>query len=381
MRPITKVTFETAALADTLRKAARIAPMKGQEFERYAGFYLEVRNEPDDPYVILRASDGGVFYMERISALEIEGEDVDWRVPSAVTAGVVSALPVGSGKKCTFQDENGRIRITSNRTRASVGLIDGSYYQEWDVFDGEELELVHGFGEKLEQIAWAVDKSKALATSGVFMDGEHIIGTDTNKLAVAPLKIPMDDEHNGILVQMASLAPIMSQIAETKMGVLDGYLCLQPTEDVQIKCLILGTRYPPVARIMAMITEEAVLFNREEAASIIDRISPVISSDRQADLYVTVGNEEMQFFTEDDMKVNNIFDVLELGGQAEHEPIKYRFDPVNFMNAIKKSPGAMVTMNYSPSKPKSIIRFEGQDGYRCWINPRMQVTNDPQQKV
>lgn len=376
---MTSVTFETAALADTLRKAARVAPLKGADFEKYAGFYLEVRNDPSEPYVILRATDGDVFYMERISVLEIQGEDTDWRVPSAVTAGVVGALPIGSGKKCTFETQEGRIRITSARTRASVGLINTSGYLEWDVFDSDGLELVQGFGAKIDQIAWAVEKKKSLSTSAIFMDGDVVMGTDGQRLASAPLKLPMDEDK--ILVRLGVLAPILSQVVETKAGVQDGYLCLQPNDYTQIKCLLLGLQYPPVSRLTGIETEEAVLFNREAAAEIINRITPVISADRQADLFVTIGQGEMEFFTEDDAKINSITDVIELPGQCDHELVKYRFGPDNFMSAITKSPGLMVTMNYTPSKPTQAVRFDGLDDYRCWIMPRMQVKNDPQQKV
>jgi len=375
----TAVTFETASLADTLRKAARIAPLKGQEFERYAGFYLEVRNDDEDAHVVLRAANGDIFYMERINVLDIEGENVDWRVPSAVTAGVVGALPIGSGKTCVFKQEEGRIRITSGRTKASVRLLDDQYFPEWDVFDSEELELVHGFGEKLDRIAWAVDKKQAMSTSAVYIDGEQVVGTDGNRLAAVPLKMPTGEEPY-ILVQMAVLAPIISQVVETKVGVIDGYLCLQPNDYTQIKCLILGLTYPPVHRVMNVEPEEAILFNREAATEIINRIMPVISSDRQADLYVTIGNGEMEFFTEDDQKINSIIDVIELPGQCPHEPIKYRFGPDNFVQAITKSPGTMVTMNYDPEKPKQLIRFDGQEEYRCWINPRVMGQIDPQQK-
>ena len=376
---MTSVTFETAALADALRKAARIAPVKGREdVLRYGGVILEVVNDPSEPYVTLRATDGDVFYMEQLSVLDLQGESVTWRVPSAVTAGIIGALPIGSGKKCTFTQDGGRVKITSARTRASVGLIEGGGYPEWDAFDSDGLELVHGFGARLEQIGWAVETKKIMASSAVYMDGENVVGTNMNRLAVAPLKIHM--EEPSILVRMSTLAPILSQVVEAKAGVIDGYLCLAPNDYTQIKCLLLGLQYPPVKKFMEMKTTDAVLFNRELAAEIVQRIVPVIAQDRQADLYVTVGNESMEFFTEDESKVNSIMDSLDLPGQCEHDALTFRFDPENFIKCITKSPGIMVAMNYTPENPKAPIRFEGTDGYKCWISPRMQVRNDPQQK-
>lgn len=371
------VTFETAALADVFKKANRIAPTKGTDVTRHTGFVLEVHNDTDDPYVIIRATDGDVFYMERMNVLEIEGEDTRWRVPSAVTAGIVGALPIGSGKRCTFEQEGGRIKITSGRTKASVVMIPVDGYPEWDAFDGEDLESVHGFGAKLDQIAWAVESKQILATSAVLLDGETVFGTDTRRLAVSPLSLKMDEDH--ILVRMSTLAPILSQVIETKAGVKDGYLCLQPNDYTQIKCLLLGLQFPAVKNFMKLETPEAVLFNRELAAEIVGRIVPVIAQDRQADLYVTVGNGEMGFFAEDESRSNSLIDFLDLPNQCQHDPFRFRFDPNNFTKAITKSPGLMITMNYNPANDKHPVRFESKGGYKCWISPRMLVKNDPQQ--
>ncbi|ADD80830.1 DnaN [Rhodococcus phage ReqiDocB7] len=370
---MTEVVFETAALADTLKKAARIAPMKGTEIEKYAGILLEIL--PDGMgggQVVAHATNGGVFYKEWMNPLSIQGEATTWRVPSAVTSGIINALPIGSGKKCTFKLEGNKIRITSGRTRASVGLIDREY-PEWEDFDYEETSPLNGFGARLDQVAWAVSRKESQATSSVYLDGESIVATDGYKLVTAPLALNM--EEDSVLVPMAVLAPLLSQMDETRGRVDGNFLCLAPNDYTQIKCVLLGENYPPVSKVTSQETENTILANREQMVEIVQRIMTVIAKDRQTDLWVTIGNEEISFYTQDEAGVNSIDDALELPGQCIHEPIKFKFTPEYFVNAVGKAPGILVTINYSIDRPLSAVRFEGEDEYKCWVVPRREVKN------
>ena len=370
---MTTIHFETAALADTLKKAARIAPMRGREFDSYAGILLSIIPGPDDEddTVTVRTTDGAVFYTEWMNHLGIEGEEAHWRLPSKVVSDIVNALPIGSGKKCTFTEESGRIKISSGRTRASLGIIQRDY-PEWDDFADDLAQTVPGFGARLEQVAWAVSRKAAQSNmAAVYLDGENIVATDGDKLVTAPLELPMDPDN--VLVPVAVLAPILSQMTETRAAVNDRFLLLQPNDYTQIKCVLLGEKYPPVANLMNQATEETVMFNREHAIEIVQRIMTVIAKERQNNLDVTIGNGEMIFYTEDEMQMNSINDALDLDGQCQHEPIRYRFNPEFFLNAISKAPGMLSTLNYTPSKPAQPVRFEGEAGYRCWIIPRRAV--------
>lgn len=368
---MTTVSFETALLAECLKKAARIAPMKGRELDRYAGILIELEKGEDDEWIAsVRATDGQVFYTEWINTLEVEGEPVQWRVPSKVTSGIINALPIGSNKKCTFTEDGGKIRIQSDRTRASVGLITSSM-PPWENFDPSVVEEVPGFGMRLDQVAWAADKSDTQATSGIFLDGENIVATDGMKLATAPLGISMQEDN--VLVPLVVIAPILSQMRETRAAIQGNYLLLMPTNYTQIKCVLMGDSYPSVSRLMNQETEETILFNREHALEIVQRIMTIVAKDQQNNLDVTVGNGEISFYTEDEAQVNSIDDALSLDGQCNHGPVKFRFTPSYFLSAISKSPGLLATMSYTPSNPKQPVRFEGEAGFKCWVMPRRQA--------
>lgn len=361
-----KVVFETASLSDTLKKANRIAPSRGRNFELYAGFYLEI--DPAQQEVLLRSTDGGVFYMEWITPLEVYGDEpFVWRIPSSVTTAIVNTLPQGAGKKVTFTQDGGRVVITSARTKGSVRLIKSEDYPRWETFDPDAVEPVTGLGAKLDQVAWAVSRKEIEITSGVYMDGERIVATDKTRLAMAPLEMPVSEP---VVVPMAVLAPVVNQMVDMKAGVIGNFLCLLPNNYTQIKCVLLGDPYPNVNGVINRETTDVVMFNRETTIATLQRILTVGQKDRQGHLDLTIGNGEMVLFAKDDGADEQIEDVIELNGQAEHEPMTFRLDPGMFMQAVNKAPGLMVMMNYRADNPSGFLRFEGEAGYKCWIPPR-----------
>jgi DNA polymerase III sliding clamp (beta) subunit (PCNA family) len=371
-----KIVFETAAVSDTFKKANRIAPTKGRNLESYAGFLLEV--DPANSNVLLRSTDGGVFYMEWITPLEVEGDaPFVWRVPSNVTTAILNTLPQGAGNKVTFQQDGGRIIITSKRTKGSVRLIDTSNYPTWDTFDPVQVSSVEGFGSRLDQVAWAVSRKEIEVMSGVYIDGQNIVATNGQRLATAPFSMPIPEES--VVVPMAVLAPIVSQMVEMKAGVIGNYLCLLPNQYTQIKCVLMGDDFPNVSAVMKKETTDAIMFNKEITLATLQRILTIGSKDRQGHLDITIGDGEMKLFAQDEGADEEIEDVISLAGQCEHPPMTIRVGPDNFQNAINKAPGLMVMMHYDPQRPLGFLRFEGDAGYKCWIPPRRAVKNDEQQ--
>lgn len=369
-----KIVFEAAALADTLKKANRIAPTKGRNLESYAGFMLEVN--PADMEIVLRSTDGGVFYMEWITPLEIDAEaPFNWRIPSAVTTSIINAMPQGAGSRVTFTRDGGKIAITSKRTRASIRLIPEDNYPLWETFDPDAVSAVQNLGARLDQVAWAVSKKDVETVSGVYMDGENIIATNKQRLAVAPFAMPISAP---VVVPMAVLAPVIGEMREMRAGIVGNYLCLLPNDYTQIKCILMADDFPDVSRVMTKETTDTIIFNREIVVALIQRIMTVGSKDRQSYLDLTIGNEEMILFTQDEGADETIEDAIELTGMALHEPVRIRVGPENFMYAISKAPGMMIAMNYDHTKPLGFIRFEAESDYRVWIPPRRQVVNDPQ---
>lgn len=371
---MTKVTFETAAFADSIKKANSIAPTRGKEFDKYKGFYMEVRN--GDNNVCLRTTNGEVYYTEFMQPLKMEGEDADWRIPSAVTNGIVSNLPIGSGKTVTFEDflVQGKqfLRITSGRMKARVPLIVNDYFPDWEGFDSSGFPVVYDFGARLDAVSWASDRGNLPPYNGVYIDSERMVATD--KVRVASMEGAFDTgEHAYLVVPVGILAPVVRGIDEMKIGLDGNFLCMQPNEDIQIKCVMYGEQFVNVNRALQIENEELIMINRDIIGEVLARCLAVGSSDRQMPLKVTIGNEEIAFHVRDEGKTEEIEDSVYLKGQCLHEPVDYLFGPDNFVDAVGKSPNKEMVFHYNISEQKKGVKFEGGSGYVVIVRPRVAV--------
>lgn len=365
---MTAVTFETAALADSIKKANTIAPSRGKEFDMYKGFVLDVF--PEHGRVLLRATNGEVFYSEYLSPLKIEGPELTWRIPSAVTNGIVSNLPIGSGKTVKFENEAGYLRITSGRMRARVPLIPNDYFPDWDDFEDEDMPVVEGFGARLDQVAWACHRGNTPPINGVYIDREKMVGTDRAKVAIVPIAFdPGEGEY--VVVPVGILAPVVRGMEEIKVNVQGNFLCIAPNEDTHIKCVLFGEDYPKVANVMAQVQEEAIILDRDLVVETMTRMRAIGTGDRQMPLKVVIGEEQIAFHMRDEQSVEEIEDSIYLSGQADHPPVTYLFGPDIFMDAVGKSPNKMMTFNYNLTEQKKLVKFEGGSGYEVAVRPRV----------
>src|SRR6478735_9046351 len=112
---MTKVVFETATIADAIRKADRVAPGKDKAFDKAAGIVIEVDPQAEPP-VIIRATNLDVYSMEWMDVLSVEGDVARWRLPSSLLAQVMSKLPIGSGTTVTLEE------ITDGRGHSVIQL-------------------------------------------------------------------------------------------------------------------------------------------------------------------------------------------------------------------------------------------------------------------
>jgi DNA polymerase III sliding clamp (beta) subunit (PCNA family) len=369
---VTKVTFETAAFADSIKKANAIAPTRGKEFDKYKGFHLEVR--PEGNNVCLRSTNGDVFYTEFMTPLKIEGDEVDWRIPSAVTNGIVSNLPIGSGKMVTFENEKGFLRITSARMRARVPLIANDYYPDWESFDANLLPVVENFGARLDQVAWAADRGNLPPLNGVYIDSGRMVATNKVRIATVPIEFDTGGDKY-VVVPVGILAPVVRGMEEIKVGIIGNYLCVSPNDDTQIKCVLYADPYPPVDKPLSLEFEQLVMLNRDLVVETLARVLAVGSSDRQLPLKVVIGDEQIAFHVRDENNTEEIEDSIYLAGQCEHEPVEYLFSPENFSDAISKSPNKEMIFHYNTSEQDKGTRFEGGSGYVVIVRPRVKTSN------
>lgn len=368
---MTTVEFEIAGLNDALKRAARIAPTKGRQLETYAGLMFEVvpETEEENATVILRATNGDVFYREWLMPDAIEGDATDWRLPSVLVANVINSLP--QSKRVIFSDaaDSSRIEIKCGKLKATCRKIPPQHYPDWDYLEPDQLTQVTGFGERLEQVGWCVGDTPPF--NGIHITGAEMAATNRYRLARTPMQI--DTLAEPITVPASVLAPIMKHVVDTKLGVVGNHLCMMPNDQIEIMCTIFDEDYPNLDRITSSQFGASAMFDKSDCKGLIERVTSAGSTDRQIGLEFLIGEGrvELQLLDED----HQVSDEMFLDGQCDHPVAHFKFTPQNFIDAVNKAPGEMVMFHYTPTNPKAIVKFESSDNYEVWVVPRAGVSS------
>jgi DNA polymerase III sliding clamp (beta) subunit (PCNA family) len=369
----TSVTFENSTIADAAKRGLSVAPKRGQALEKAAGIMLEVNPDQTDGPVLLRATDTMVFLSEWVNVVDVEGDLAQWRVSAQLFAGVLSKLPVASGKTVTISTVPGKnaIDIKSGRQTARCILLgENEHYPEWDTFDPELLEPVTGLGAKIQMVEWACARDNNAPLTGVHFDGKRLIATDRYRIATIPCEIPFLPDP--ITVPAGILGTLVKPNSDTRVG-SDGYhLLLMPDDHTQIKAMIYGNQYPAVDKIMKRDFPDKVKINRDELVRLINSSQEFQGADRMAAVRIIVGAEEISVRMSNE-EVGAFADVLEVPGFAVHERVTIRFAPKNLTDALGASPNNDVMMHYNRLYPSKPIYLDGGSGYESWVIPRKEV--------
>lgn len=368
---MTKVVFETATIADAIKKAARIAPAKGKAFDKAAGILLEINPGTEAP-VVIRATNLDLFSMEWVDAVEATGPSVTWRLPSQLLQQVIGSLPIGSGSQVTFEEkeERGRthVLVTHRRTRAKFNMMRTEDYPTWSVFDPDQLYPCEDMGGRIDQVEWAAAKSDNLPVlSGIYFDGNQCLATDRYKLAAAELKIP--DLQHPVAVPAGLLGQILKQTGEVMVGIDGEQFLIMPDEHTQIRCVLYGQDYPNTSKIMGRDKPNLLMVKKAPLLEVISRANAFTGSDRFPCLRVYIGKEEIAVMMQND-EIGLLGDVVEVPGHAAHERFEIKFTPKNLVDAIAKAPNDEIAIGYDISKPKAIVYINGGSGYEAWVAPR-----------
>ncbi len=373
---MTSVTFETATIADAIRRAARIAPSKsGIAFDQAAGLYFEITpsTDPDTVNCLIRATDTSVFHTEAVAIVKAEGDEAVWRLPSRVLSGVVASLPPRSGSQVTFTQEGRKVVIRQGRMKSTINLIDETNYPDWDMFDRSALGTVSGLGQRINRVEWAAAKDGTPPLAGVYIDGEHIYATDRYKLARIPCAIPVESP---IVVPSGILGQCLKAMGDTGVGTSETQLLLSPDDWTQIMTVIYDTKYPPVKMLFDNeVYENVVEISKSEILEKISRASTYEGSDRDPILKTYWGKGEMAIMMVD-AEVGLFGDVIELPGQLNHPRIEICFSPKFLTDALNNASDGRVKLHYHSSNPDpkvhKNIKVDDGSGYECLVMKRQE---------
>lgn len=362
-----KVTFENATIADSVGKAARVAPTRGEAFDKANGILMTL--DPEEGTVILRATNLDIFYLEVVDATSVEGT-AEWRFNAQLLASVVSKLPIGSGKTVTFWQEGGEIHMKSGRTTAKFRWMDSTYYPTWEPFDPDKLDMVADLGARIKQVEWAAMEDDEVIYSGIHLDGKQAYATDRVRLAVVPCEA--EPIYKPITIPAGILKPVIGALRDVAIGIDEGMFLLMPDTATQIKTRIYDKTYPPVLKAMEREWTSKVSVKKAALLEIIDRASVFAQHDRAPKLVFMIGKGEIAVMCSD-VDMGLLGDVVEIDGQADHARHRIMFTPRNLTDALNAAPSETVDLWYNLDEVGWPVKIDGGSGFNALVMPRNEL--------
>lgn len=363
-----KVTFENATIADSVNKAARVAPTRGEAFDKASGILMSL--DPEEGQVTLRSTNLQVFYLEVVDATEVEG-DAQWRFNASIISAVVSKLPIGTGKTVTFEQKGGEVHMKSGRTTAKFRVMDATYFPKWGAFDPDKLEVVPDLGARIKQVEWAAMEDHEIVFAGIHLDGTHVVATDRIRLAMAPCEA--EPIYKPITIPAGILKPVIANLRDVAVGIDEGMFLLMPDVSTQIRTRIYDREYPPVKSSIENRTwPDSVKVRKQSLLEIIDRATVFAQRDRSPKMSFIIGKAEIAVMCSD-ADTGLLGDVIELDGQADHARHKIMFTPKNLTEALNAAPSDEVEIFYDLAKAEFPVKIDGGSGYVAVIMPRREI--------
>jgi DNA polymerase III sliding clamp (beta) subunit (PCNA family) len=370
-----KVVFETATIADSVGKAARVAPTKGEAFDKASGILMELSDH--DNTVILKATNLEIFYLEVVSAIEVDvgsAVDLSWRFNASLLSSMLTKLPIGSGKHVTFSTldkEPGIVLVKSGRTTAKFRIMDAEYYPRWGAFDPDKLEVVADLGARIQQVEWAAMEDHEISYAGIHLDGKHVMATDRIRLAIAPCEA--EPIYRPITIPAGVLKPVITNLRDVAVGIDEGMFLLMPDVSTQLKTRIYDREYPAVKKILDSKTWPDVVTVRKTALlEIMERAMLFAQRDRSPKMTFIIGKGEIAVMCVD-ADLGLLGDAIEVDGQCSHPRQRFIFTPKNVVEALNASPSESVEIFYNKDDTVQPVKIDGGSGYLALVMPRKEM--------
>lgn len=376
MAAMTAISFEAGTIADVINRAGRIAPKRGEAFDKAAGIVFDVDPNSATPCIV-RTTDLEVYFIETIDVIKAEGAAVRWRLPSAVLMGVIGTLPSTAGTTVTFvQDDKkpAQVTISCNRLRSTLNLFGNLYYPEWDTAGDIELTLAPNLGELITRVEWAASKAGPPPLDGVHFTGEHLIATDRYKIARVPCEI---DLPNGpVTIPARSIGSVIKPAGDVYIGMEDNLFVVSIDDYTQIKTITYGAEFLPVGPIVDREYPQRIEFRKADLVGRIQRAQAFAGAERHPVITIFLGKSELAVMMQND-EVGLLGDVIELPGQATHKRIIIRCSPSMILDGLNNATSDTVSLLYNPTATNKPFRIEDASGYMAWIAPRGEKAPTP----
>lgn len=358
-----KATFENATIADSIGKAARVAPTKGEAFDKASGIVMEL--DPDENQVTLRSTNLQVYYLEVVDAVEVT-EKATWRFNAQMISQVLAKLPIGTDKLVTLEQKGNEVHLSSGRTKAKFRTIDPQYYPTWEPYDPNLLEMVADLGARIQQVEWAASDNPELSFAGIHLDGENIMATDRFRFAMVPCEA--SPIYKAITIPAGVLKPVLANLRDVAIGINEGQFLLMPDVSTQIRTSIYGHDYPNVAKALEQEWPSKVTLRKAALLEIIERAIIFAQRDRSPKLTVIIGKGEIAVMCAD-AEMGLLGDAIEVEG-ADHGRKQFHFTPKNLSDALAAAPSEQIDLYYDTESSRKPFKIDGGSGFTALVMPR-----------
>lgn len=368
----TEVTFDNATLADAVQKAGRVAPSKGAGFDKAAGIHFSVN--ADTREVIVRATNLEITYEQRIYATEVKGNSIAWRIPSVLLTGIAAQLPMGEGHTMKFIDRADKwIRMKAGRLVTKLALLSADDYpmNAFDTFDMSDMTPAQELANKVEQVAWSVDKkSKSGPLGGVHIDGTRIIGCCPFHLAIVPCDVGIDAP---VTVPLASMTAILKNASSVRCRASGKRFQLALDDETRASCGLLEGKYPNIDAVMRSNFTGSAKIHKGAFVDTLSNMFVLIRQEKLPTLTLELNGTGLIKTVTFDMEVpetgrmQNSIDI-----ETDYDSIfRLNFMPHMIHDAVANSKSDYVTLDFGhPEGRMDMVRFTDDRGYICYVMPK-----------
>lgn len=360
---MTEIVCETATLADAVNRASRIAPHKGSAWDKAHGVVLDVK--PTKQSLHVKATDLEVTYLQRVGVISFDGDDVKWRLPSAVLSGVLSALPLGAGQTVTLSDDGADVAVQAGKTTATLRSTDPEDYPIIKPFDPTGMAEVDGLPNRVQQASWAAAKQESSIMTGLHLDGKSIKACDRYALVDVPCVVPVDEP---VTASLAFTSSLFKNVGTVKLRATDRVLEIMTDDDTQITALLLAGDYPNVAGIKRDDFLGNFKLSASAFADAINRMMIVARGERYPKLQFKVRGEKKELGLKLVVPgVGGINDAITITCDNDEE-FEFWCSPATVLRACEASGKENTTWSYGPNDEHP-FRIKDDAGFECWLMP------------
>lgn len=359
---MTRAVFETATLADSLKKVQRCIPTEGDQ--NYSGMMLEIRPGSD---ICVRGTNTELYYSEWVAAIEIDGAAVDWRLPPRF-ADVIANLPIGSGNTVVLDDSGGLMTVKAGRLTGTLRLMHPSGYPQWPAFDNAQTQPVDALSDRIGQVAWACHEVEQ-PLSGILVTGSHLVAS--NRACAARVECTAPAVADPVVAPLKLLGSVIRHTGDVRLGVLPTQVAVCPDEYTQIRVATYGVKYPNVEKALRTAYDNSFTVGKGLLSDTVRRLDSITKS-KTASLQIFVAGGELVLMMRGVEREEKFEDSLEVQSGADRTPVVMTFDPKLLVDGLAKSFGDTVTLCYDNSA-RVPVYMTGGDGYEAWFMQRAAV--------